>query len=126
MRRREFFSHLGIAIATWPLAARAQQKAMPVVGFLNSAASGQAIDLVAAWNAGLKESGFTEGRNVNVEYRWADNDYDRLPALATDLVSRRVDTIATGGGDRSAIAAKHATSTIPIVSVIGGDPLRKA
>ena len=123
MWRREFFSHFGIAIATWPLAARAQQKAMPVVGFLSSAASGQAIDLVAAWNAGLKEGGFTEGRNVKVEYRWADNNYDLLPALANDLVGRRVDTIVTGGGDRSAIAAKHATSAIPIVAVIGGDPV---
>src|SRR5258708_29567391 len=110
---------MGAAI-TWPVVAGAQQKAMPVIGFLHSAAPGQVVDLVAAFQAGLKESGFADGQNARIEYRWADNDYDRLPALAADLVSRKVDAIAAAGGDRSAIAAKHATSAIPIVSVIGG------
>ena len=123
MRRRKLAYLLGGALATWPFAARTQQKSKRVVGFLNSAAPGQAVELVAAWNAGLKESGFIEGQNVDVEYRWAENDYERLSALATDLVSRKVDVITTSGGDASAVAAKHATSTIPIISVLGGDPI---
>lgn len=99
------------------------QKAMPVVGFLHSAAPGQISDLIEAFRAGLKESGFTEGQNVAIEYRLAENAVERLPALAADLVSHKVDVIAAAGGDGSAIAAKQATSTIPIVSVIGGDPV---
>jgi ABC-type uncharacterized transport system substrate-binding protein len=96
---------------------------MPVIGFLHSAASWQVADLVAAFQTGLKESGFSEGLNLAMEYRWADNDDERLPVLASDLVGRKVDIITAGGGDPSAIAAKHATSKIPIVAVIGGDPI---
>ena len=114
---------LGSAAAALPLSARAQQKVKPVVGFLHSASSEQVVDLVAAFRIGLKESGFSEGQNVGIEYRWADNDSERLPALAADLVDQKVDIIAAAGGDRSAIAAKHATSKIPIVAVIGGDPV---
>jgi putative ABC transport system substrate-binding protein len=96
---------------------------MPVVGFLHSAASGQIDDTVAAFRSGLKEGGFIPGQSVAIEYRWADNHNGRLPALAADLVTRMVDVIAAGGGDRSAMAAKRETSTIPIVAVIGGDPV---
>jgi putative tryptophan/tyrosine transport system substrate-binding protein len=122
MNRREMLTLLGGG-AIWPLAAHAQQKAMAVVGFLHSASPGQVVDLVAAFRSGLKESGFSEGQNVAIEYRWAENDSERLPALAADLVSRKVDLIAAGGGDRSARAAKQATSKMPIVAVIGGDPV---
>jgi putative ABC transport system substrate-binding protein len=122
IRRRDLIvTAAGAAI--WPLAVHAQQKAMPVVGFLHSAAPGQISDLLDAFRLGLRESGFTEGETVSIEYRWAENDVERLPALAADLVSRKVDVIAAAGGDRSAIAAKQATATIPIVSVIGGDPV---
>jgi putative ABC transport system substrate-binding protein len=96
---------------------------MPVVGFLHSAAPGQISDLLDAFRAGLKEIGFTEGETVVIEYRLAENDVERLSALAADLANRKVDVIAAGGGDRSAIAAKQATSTVPIVAVIGGDPV---
>src|SRR6476660_4037924 len=122
MTRREMLTLLGSA-AMWPLTAQAQQKAMAVVGFLHSASPGQVVDLVAAFRSGLKESGFSEGQNVAIEYRWAENDSERLPALAADLVSRKVDIIAAAGGDRSARAAKQATSKMPSVAVIGGDPV---
>jgi putative ABC transport system substrate-binding protein len=126
MRRREFVRLTAGAAMAWPLAARAQQKPMPVIGFLNSGSPnppGLASPYMAAFGQGLKETGFVDGQNVAIEYRWAEGHYARLPALATDLVGRRVDLIAASGGDRSALAAKNATSTIPIVSVIGGDPV---
>ena len=122
MYRRTFMVLVGAA-AGFPLAGRAQQKRIPVVGFLHSAAPGQLDELVAGFQAGLKESGYSEGQNVTIEYRWAENDYERLPKLAADLVSRKVDVIAAAGGDRSAVAAKGATSAIPIACVIGGDPV---
>jgi putative ABC transport system substrate-binding protein len=122
MRRRHAIT-LFISVATAPLVARAQPRKMPVVGFLHSAAADQVADLVTAFQAGLKESGFSEGRDIVMEYRWADNDNAKLPALAADLVKQGVDIIATAGGDRSAIAAKQATSKIPIIAVIGGDPV---
>jgi putative ABC transport system substrate-binding protein len=122
LRRRELILCIAGVIAAD--AARAQQKAMPVIGFLHGAKAGQIADQLAAFHAGLRESGgFVEGQNVAIEYRWADNRNERQPALAADLVGREIEVIATAGGDRSAIAAKHATSTIPIVSVIGGDPV---
>jgi putative tryptophan/tyrosine transport system substrate-binding protein len=96
---------------------------MPVIGFLGSTSPGPYAPNVAAFRQGLSEAGFVEGQNLAIEYRWAEDRYDRLPALAADLVGRRVDLIAASGGDRSALAAKNATSTIPIVSVIGGDPV---
>jgi putative tryptophan/tyrosine transport system substrate-binding protein len=122
MRRREFIGLLGGAVA-WPLAARAQQP-MPVIGFMSSRAPEDSLHLLEAYRRGLKEGGFVEGRNVAIEFRWARGDYSRLPALAADLVGRRVDVITAVGGDPSPRAAKGATSTIPIVFGMGGDPVR--
>jgi putative ABC transport system substrate-binding protein len=121
MRRREFIGIAGCA-AAWPLVARAQQKAMPVIGYLGIGSPGPLAPFTAAFRQGLAETGFVEGQNVAIEYRWAEGNYDRLPALAADLVGQRVDVIASGGGT-GALAAKSATSTIPIVFAVGGDPV---
>ena len=123
MRRREFIAMLGGAAAL-PVAARAQQPTMPVVGFLHAGLSSAHAHVVSAFRQGLKESGYIEGQNVAIEYRWANNENDRLPELAADLVRRRVVVIAAAGGAPSALAAKAATSTIPIVLVFGSDPVR--
>jgi putative ABC transport system substrate-binding protein len=124
VRRRDFITLFGgTAVATWPLAARAQQQGMPVIGLLTSRAAGDSPQLLAAFRQGLKDSGFVEGQNVAIEYRFADNQNERLPALAADLVQRQVAVIAATT-TVAALAAKKATANIPIVFEMGGDPVR--
>ena len=122
-RRRDLIALLGSAIIGWPFVARAQQKEMPVIGFLSSVSPGPFAPFVAAFRQGLSETGYIEGQNVAIEYRWAEGRYDQLPALSADLVGRKVDLIATIPGIAEALATKNATSTIPIVFGSGVDPV---
>jgi ABC-type uncharacterized transport system substrate-binding protein len=125
MRRREFISLLGGAAAVWPFVARAQQTAMPVVGWLNSGPAGDPffMSLASAFRAGLKDAGYVEGQNIAIDFRWGEGQYSRLPTLAAELVAKRVDVIMAGGPP-AALAAKAATQTIPIIFTSGDDPVR--
>jgi putative ABC transport system substrate-binding protein len=122
VKRRDFITLIGGAVAAWPLAARAQQPSIPVVGFLGATTPEPLV--AEAFRRGLSETGFVDGHSVKIEYRWAENRYAQLPALAADLVSRKVDAIFTTGGSVATLAAKTATVTIPIVFAFGADPIK--
>jgi putative tryptophan/tyrosine transport system substrate-binding protein len=123
VRRRNFITLLSAAATAWPLAGRAQQSAMPVIGFLGAGSPGPNVPFIAAFRQGLSEAGWVERQNLAIEYRWAEGHYDRLPAFAAEFVGRKVDLILATGGNHAALAAKNGTVTIPIVFVTGDDPV---
>src|SRR5215469_10050662 len=125
MRRREFITLLGGAAAAWPFSVRAQQPAISTIGYLSSRAPEDSANLLTAFRNGFAQSGFAEGQNVAIEYRWARGQYDRLSVLAAELVSRPVTLLAATGGEPVAFAALAATSAIPIIFIVGGDPVKE-
>jgi ABC-type uncharacterized transport system substrate-binding protein len=125
MRRRDFIRIVAAGFAGWPLVARAQQSTIPVIGFVNSRSAEDTTHLVASFRSGLAEHGYVEGQNIKIEYRWALGQYDRLPAMASELVHHPVAILVAAGGEPAALAATAATKTIPIVYLIGGDPVKE-
>ena len=124
MKRREFITFVGGAAATWPLAARAQQSAMPVIGYFSARSAESDEPMLAAYRQGLKEAGYSQGTNVVIEFRWAKGQYALFPTLAEDLVRRGVAVVVTSGGEGAALAAKAATTNIPIVFIVAADPVK--
>ena len=124
LRRRDFITLLGGAAAAWPLAARAQHSSLPVIGFMSGRSMADSGYLAESFRQGLRDTGYVEGESIGIEYRWANGDYDRLPGFASDLLQRNVLVLVAVGGDSSPRAAKQATSTVPIVFGMGGDPIQ--